>query len=379
MRGPTKAELIGIGNWFRKDFAEWFVGSWAKIISWMIVGVIFFSFLQMDGYFSRGLGEGSGVDEDLFMHIGWMFRFFAAVFLTLAVKFTSMGMKDESVKLKVLGAFCTVIIIAHAMGFGLKALEGKRANAVAITEVAQVVDQSNENVIAQLRKQIAEIDTQLNTALAPINSEIARLDNDKIAANDARSDNLRVRRTTLEDEARIEKREINGKITGLIETGGVAKQTATKDSATTEKWAPLFVGLAQLVTWSQNPSDWAIYLCGVGFLMCWILLGDSIVILVPPALYKMHLRDAQRKKYAEMGAKGGKRTAHRNRVRGKMLAIEDYSKEKAKETRADLDAEPEDEDVLPPDPEAPADGPDRDIDLTSEEADADSTGRAQAA
>ena len=340
MRLPSKAEWIGAGKWARQEAAEWVIGSWALLIGWGIVGVIFFNLLQMDGHFSRGLGEGSGIDPGLFQNIGWMYGLFGAVFLVLCVRFENAGLKATALSLKALGTACIFIIMMHAVGFGLKAMESKRAAATSVEEVAKVQTQSNTDVIAQLRAQITAIDTQLSLAVAPINKEIADLDNDKLAANDARSDALRVRRSTLEDEARGEKREINNKIAGLIETGGMTQATSTKDIAHSEKWAPIFVGLAQLFTWNTKPGDWSIYIAGVLFNIIWMSMAHLIVIVMPPALYKLHLKDATRRRFSAMGEKGGKTTARRNRVKGKLRQIEDLRAEK-RQTAADLDEDVE--------------------------------------
>lgn len=359
MRPPTQAQWAAAGRWAKDEAAEWVIGSWALIIGWAIVGIIFFNLLQMDGHFSRGLGEGSGIDPGLFQNIGWMYGLFGAVFLVLCVRFEGSGLKATALSLKALGTACIFIIMMHAVGFGLKAMESKRATATAIEDVAEVQTESNTAIISQLRGQLAEIDAQLAKSVAPINDEIKQLDNDRLAENDARSDALRERRTKLEDAAIADKREINTRITGLIESGGHTKAASTDDIAKSEKWAPLFVGLAQLFTWNPKPTDWSIYIAGVAFNIVWMWMAHLIVIVMPPALYKLHLKDAQRRKFSAMGKEGGKTTARRNRVRGKLKAIEDLRKEKAA-TASDLTEELdpiEDDDLTEDDeddePEAP--------------------------
>jgi hypothetical protein len=47
------------------------------------------------------------------------------------------------------------------------------------------------------------------------------------------------------------------------------------------------------LTWSKEPTDWAIYLCGVGFIVLWVLLAEALVIFLPERIYLMHLRDAE--------------------------------------------------------------------------------------
>ena len=334
MRAPTKAEWAAGARWARDEAAEFIVGSWALILGWLIVGVIFLSFLQMDGYFSRGLGEGSGVDPDLFMHIGWMFRLFAALFLVFTVKLKSLGMVSESRWIRVIGVIVTILVVAHALGFGLKALEGKRSNAVAVTEVASTVTESNDTIIATLNAQKEAIRADLEKQTQPLKDEIKQYITDG-KSNDDLAQSTRDRRKELEDKAQAKIDAIDDEIVAITTKTGEHKATSTKEIATTEKWAPLFVGLAQLFTWNPNPDDWWVYVAGVLFLGFWILVGDAICIFMPHALYKMHLADAKRRKFAAMGQKGGTTTARRNRVRGKLKAIEDLRNEKA-QTQADL-------------------------------------------
>lgn len=318
-------EVTASGLWMKNEFAEWFVGSWAKIISWAIVVTIFINFLIMDGYFSRGLGEGSGVDPNLFMHIGWMFRCFAAVFLVLAVKFTAKNMKDESVKLKMLGLFCSLVVIAHAAGFGLKALEGKRAQAVAVEQVEEVAETSNMELIATLEGQKEAIRTDLAERRSTLDAEIRQYITDGLN-NDELADDTRARRTALEDAADEQIRQIDAEILSMTTAAAQRRAEATQEIATTEKWAPLFVGLAQLFTWSKEPSDWAIYVAGVCFLMAWILLGDAIVIFVPPALYRLHLKDAEFDRRSN-ASKEGHENSTKRQMRGMRLMIEDLQKQ----------------------------------------------------
>ena len=341
----TQANAIAVGRWLKNDFAEWFIGSWAKIIAWSIITIIFLSFLQTDGFFSRGLGEGSGVDPNLFMYIGWMFRCFAAVFLVLAVKLTASGLPAEARMMRLIGLFCTLIVIAHAMGFGLKALDGKRTAALATVEVAETVTQSYADQIAALDRQAADIRADLATRVAPLNAEITRLDTDG-KRNEELATIQKERRKELEDAAQVKLDAIDTAKLALTVNSGDHKAGAIESTVKAEKWAPLFVGIAMLATWSQTPDDFAIWLCGVGFLMCWILLGDSIVILVPPILYKLHLKDAQRQKMAAMGAKGGRTTARRSRVNSKLKAIEDLRQERAAAETVEIEDE-ETEDMEP--------------------------------
>jgi hypothetical protein len=323
----SKSDVASAGRWLKNEAAEWVIGSWAMILGWLIVGVIFASFLQMDGYFSRGLGENSGVDPDLFMHIGWMFRLFAALFLVFTVKLKSLGMHSEAAWIKMIGIVVTLLVVAHALGFGLKALEGKRSNAVAVEQTANVAAKSNDQVIAELKEQKKGIQETRDNQLANLQSSIEKITGDGLD-NDYLADEYRKDQKIERDNARDAIAEIDKRITDLTVSGGAAQTEATQEIATTEKWAPLFVGIAQLFTWDPNPDDWWIYVAGVLFIAFWIMVGDTICIFMPHALYKMHLADARKRTAQENGSRGGRTTARRR-------FIEDLRKVK-NETRADL-------------------------------------------
>lgn len=377
---PTKWDrAASVGRWFKQDFAEWVVGSWALIIGWFIFITIFWNFLQMDGFFSRGLGEGSGVNPDLFQNIGWMFRLFAAVFLTLATKFATKEMKGQSLKLKIIGGFCTAIVIAHAMGFGLKALTGKYSNAVSVEQVATQADRSNADIIAELKDQRAGIEAARDTEVAALQSSIDNITGDGLD-NDDLADAYRADQTAARDAARGQVADINQRISDLTVSGGAARTQAAQDIAKAEPWPPLYVGLAQLFTQSETPTDGQIFFWGVVFLMCWILLGDAICIFLPPALYALHLKDAKPRKvnldpniFADLqaqadelarrkaklgeGAEKGVKTKTKNKkVR---LAIEDMRAEIVKREEilkaAEADAAADQSDELELTEEVPAD------------------------
>jgi hypothetical protein len=78
-----------------------------------------------------------------------------------------------------------------------------------------------------------------------------------------------------------------------MQNANAAKTSATVIEADARPWAPLFIGMAQVATWSKEPTDWAIYLCAVGFIIFWVLLGESLVIFLPERIYAMHLKDAE--------------------------------------------------------------------------------------
>jgi hypothetical protein len=111
--------------------------------------------------------------------------------------------------------------------------------------------------------------------------------------NDQLADVYRQDQTRITDEARRKIGAIDDQILGLMQQANSAESSAAVIEADARPWAPLFIGMAQLFTWSKEPTDWAIYLCAVGFIIFWVLLGESLVIFLPERIYAMHLRDAE--------------------------------------------------------------------------------------
>jgi hypothetical protein len=340
---------IGAGaKWLKNDFAEWFIGSWALILGWTIWAILFSSFIQMDGHFSRGLRGGSGVDPNLFMYVGWAFRLFAVVFLVLCVKLENTGTNSQakkleggSTKLKVLGGVITFIVILHAMGFALKALEGKRASAVAVVEIAETTQQSNATLIAAYEKQKDDIRADRDADVAALEASLQSELNDGNAGNDdAAREFYTPQIKGVRDQARDSIADIDAAMLALRQTDGAQRIEATTQESSSEKWAPLFVGLAQLGTWSKEPSDWAIYIAGVVFIAFWVWAGDMLSIGLPPTLYKLHLRDAQRKKMSEMGKKGAE-SSREKRLKRRIEDLRNLQKAKTEEVEIPDPPKPE--------------------------------------
>lgn len=367
-------------RWLRTDFAEWLVGSWALLLGWGIIIWIFSRLIVMDGHFSRTLGEGSSVDPDLFQHVGWAYRLFAASFLVIAFKMSLAGLTWSAWAIRILGGFCTLLVIMHAVGFGLEALSGKRIAAEAEVREQVATGDAVEVKIERLETQKETIRSDLATAIAPLQERMAKLDSDG-RLNEDRTDALQARVEKLEDGAQVKIDEIDAKIFALTETGGVAATDAAASTVADNKWTDLFVGMAQLAEGKWKPDDNAIYLAGVLFTVFWVLVGDGICIAGPECLYKLHLKDRQaghrekakayddwRAKQSEAGKKGAKRRQRNEKVRAARLAIADYSA-KAKEAATPLDEDAEDA------PETPDEAPDAvaetDADLSADNEDDD--------
>ncbi len=277
-------------NWFRDEFASWFSSFWLYVLLWGIVLGAFAVLMYFDGKFSRNLFLGAAISPLAAQIMGWVFRFFAATFLMAVERNKHLGI-NKGRTINYMGIAVSVLVCLHAVGFGLEALSDRRDGAMAARDAVEVVTQSNDDLIAQLEARKVEIDADLNSALNSLNEEIKQYITDG-EKNDYLAEANRDRRIELQDTARTEKAAIDKQIMDLIIKGAEKKSEGIREVAGEQAWAPLFVGLAQIVTFSKNPTDWAIYLCGVGFIIFWVFVAEAIVIFLPAQVYKMHLHDA---------------------------------------------------------------------------------------
>lgn len=279
-------------RWTRDKFAGWFATTWLFLILWTVVAITFCVLLYIDGKFSRSLAEGvEAIDPLSFQMMGWAYRLFAAAFLMAAARCAYKGIKGKWT-FRGLGLFASIIVCLHAFGFGFEALSDRRDQAVAVREIVETKAAGKEDLIAALEGRKATIDTDTTSAVATLDAEITQYITDG-KNNDYLADDARERRNTLQDSARAEKTAIDTEIMALMREASNGKVEGLEVTATAKPWAPLFVGIAQLVTWSKEPTDWAIYLCAIGFVIFWVLLGESLVIFLPERIYTMHLHDAQ--------------------------------------------------------------------------------------
>lgn len=295
-----KRAQIG-ARWMRDSFASWFATSWLYLILWGVVLGAFVVLLYIDGKFSRSLAPDS-VDPLSFQAMGWVYRFFAAAFLMAAARCVIKGIPGKKTFHR-LGAFASVIVCLHAFGFGFEALSDRRDQAMSIREVAQIAETSNEDLIATLESRKAQIDADLVAAVEPLNAEIRQYITDGLN-NDDLADDTRARRNAIQDQAAADKRAIDEQIMQLVMSGAETRTEAVETVADAQPWHPLFVGMAQVTSWSREPTDWAIYLNAIGFVIFWVLLAESLVIFLPERIYLMHMHDADQAKKSDAAKKG---------------------------------------------------------------------------
>lgn len=307
-------------RWMRDSFASWFATSWLYLILWGVVGVAFCVLLYIDGKFSRSLAPDS-VDPLSFQAMGWAYRFFAAAFLMAAARCVFKGIPGRWT-FRLLGVFASVIVCLHAFGFGFEALSDRRDQAMAVREVAAIAETSNADLIATLEARKAQIDADLDAAVEPLNAEIRQYITDGLN-NDDLADDTRERRNAIQDQAAADKREIDNQIMQLVMSGAETRTEAVNTVADAQPWHPLFVGMAQVTSWSREPSDWSIYLNAIAFVVFWVLLAESLVIFLPERIYVMHLNDAEYAKRSAAARKGHETRKEKEDANKDGLQIED--------------------------------------------------------
>lgn len=295
-----KRAQIG-ARWMRDSFASWFATSWLYLILWGVVLGAFVVLLYIDGKFSRSLAPDS-VNPLSFQAMGWAYRFFAAAFLMAAARCVLKGIPGK-VTFHALGVFASIIVCLHAFGFGFEALSDRRDQAMAVREVAEIAETSNEDLIATLEERKAQIDADLVAAVEPLNAEVRQYITDGLN-NDFLADETRERRNAIQDQAAADKRAIDDQIMQLVMSGAESRTEAVETVADAQPWHPLFVGMAQVTSWSREPTDWAIYLNAIAFVIFWVLLAESLVIFLPERIYLMHMHDADQAKKSDAAKKG---------------------------------------------------------------------------
>jgi len=283
--------LIGVLRWMRDSFAAWFATGWLYIILWTVVAGAFSVLMYIDGKFSRGLAEGASIDPLSFQVMGWVYRLFAAAFLMAAARCAYKGIKGIWT-FRLIGVFASVIVCLHAFGFGFEALADRRDQAMSARTVAELAQTNHTDQIAALERQKDSLRADRDADVERLQASIQGIVSDGLN-NDALADVYRQDQTRITDEARRKIGAIDDQILGLMKDANSAESSATVIEADARPWAPLFIGMAQLLTWSKEPTDWAIYLCAVGFIIFWVLLGESLVIFLPERIYAMHLKDAE--------------------------------------------------------------------------------------
>ena len=309
--------------WLRDKGGSFIVTSWLYIVLWGIVAAAFGTLLYMDGHFSRSLADGASIDPLAFQVMGWCFRFFAVVFLMAAARNVHKGI-GKGFTFYVLGVFVSIIVCAHAVGIGLEALDDKKDKALAVQTTVTAQTDGIQAKLDAFERQKAGIRSDLAATKASNQAAIDNITSDGIN-NDELADVYRQDNAEADKQARDRIAIIDGAEIELLAQSATVNTDNASTVATADKWSPLFVGMAQLFTMSKEPSDWAVYLCGVGFIVFWVFVAESLVIFVPPAVYQMHLHDADNSdKKNPVRVEAGKKAAQtrsRRKRQGEQISV----------------------------------------------------------
>jgi len=354
---PTSWDRAAMfGRWLRDKFAILFVTSWLYLLGWTIVLGAFAVLLYLDGKFSYNLAVGSSIAPAAFMAMGFAFRFFAAVFLMASERSRMLAKAErndwpEAERTRLLkrrkpqewerrgkvwrriGLSISVLVCLHAIGIGLEALSHKRDTAQIEQQFQDNLTASTELQVATLEKQKSEIRADLKLKVDPLTEEIRRLDTDG-KVNEELADEQKAQRKNFQESAAVRIAAIDSQIQGILfpESDEEAEQQARDraEASEADEWAPLFIGIAQAVTQNRNPSDWAIYLCAVAFIVFWVLNAEGIVIFIPKELMKMHMqdaiaaaKDAERREASERAKKGWETRKEAEESEREQLQIDD--------------------------------------------------------
>ena len=347
MRWPTKSEWIGAGRWC-KDHAPTLTISFITFSAlWLAVTLACVTLYVWDSKFYSSLAP-PGMEMS-FMAAGIVFRTFV-IFGGLAIVWlkTNKLNKESGWTLRFIWVMGLVACGIAALGFVTEGNDyNYRANAaIGLTESATT--DSADTIIARAtaEKQAIRADRDQLVAAARQSMNLV-LDDGNSRNDDVSTYEANIAKYQTDAEAKLAAQDA---VIAKAETERLAaKQTATAEA----------VGDPALPAVFQAPARYIDGFSGLVFrdffALFWVVLLEACASVGAQSLLSVQMALSKRKVAQAAGALGGKTTARRTRVRGKLKAIEDLRKEKAG-TASDLTEELE---------------PLEDDDLTEDEEDAD--------
>ena len=351
MRAPSKAEWIAAGRWC-KDHAPAFTVSFVTFSAlWFAVGLACLTLYIWDSQFYRSLAP-PGM-EWTFQSAGIVFRTFV-IFGGLAIVWLKTNKLNAAA-----GGTLRFIWVMGLIACGIAALgfvtEGNdyhyRSNA-AITQTETATTDSADTIIARAtaEKQAIRADRDQLVAAARQSMNLV-LDDGNSRNDDVSTYEANIAKYQTDAEAKLAAQDA---VIAKAETERLAaKQTATAAS----------VGDPALPAVFKSPARYIEGFDGVTFrdifALFWVILLEACGSVGAQSLLAVQMALSKRKQAQAAGALGGKTTARRTRVRGKLKAIEDLRKEKAG-TASDLteELEPlEDEDLTEDEEEDESEAP----------------------
>ena len=357
MRLPTKAEWIVAGRWVR-DHAPAFTVSFVTFTAlWIAVIIACVTLYVWDSQFYASLAPpGMALS---FMAAGIVFRTFV-IFGGLSIIWIKQNTPKRAIEdAKFLwwkyqrpvgtnyfakaAQTLRFIWIMGLMACGVAALgfvtEGndfhyRRAGAVEKTESATT--ESADTTIKRATDEKAAIRADRDALVSAARKSMDLVLDDGNSSNDDVGQ-YEANIATYQSDAQS-KLDAQDAIIAAAESSRLTAQTTATQEA---------VGDPGLPAVFRAPARYIPGWDGIGFrdvfALFWVVLLEACGSVGAQSLLAVQMAMSKRKAAQEAGAKGGKTTARRNRVNGKLQQIEDLREQKARETQVDADADAEDD------------------------------------
>jgi len=334
MRAPTKAEWIGAAKWC-KDHLPTFTVSFVTFSAlWFAVTLACVTLYVWDSKFYSSLAP-PGMELS-FMAAGIVFRTFV-IFGGLAIVWLKTNKLQAAA-----GGTLRFIWVMGLIACGIAALgfvtEGNdyhyRSNA-AITQTEAATTDSADTIIARATAEKTAIRADRDQLVAAARTSMNLVLDDGNSRNDDVSTyEANIGKYQTDAEAKLAAQDA---VIAKAEAERLnAKQTATADA----------IGDPALPAVFQAPARYIAGFDGLVFrdlfAIFWVILLEACGSVGAQSLLAVQMALSRRKQAQAAGAQGGRTTARRSRVRGKLKAIEDLREEKRR-TAVDLDEDaPED-------------------------------------
>lgn len=330
-RHPDKAKLAA--TWI-KDHAPTFTISFVTFSAlWLAVTLTELTLFVFDASFYRSLAP-PGM-ELWFQSIGVCFRLIV-IFGGLAIVYGKQHKMPAAAigTLRFLFVFSFCAVMVSALGYVSEGGDFHYRKNAAISQTETATSDSSDATIAraETEKQAIRADRDGLVAAARQSMNLV-LDDGNSKNDDVSQYEANIRQYQTEAQAKLDAQD-------AVIAKAESERLAAKQAATAQG-----VGDPALATVFRFPARYVDGWDGItfrdAFSLFWVVLLEAIGAFGAQALLSIQLSMARRKAAQAAGAVGGKTTARRNRVRGKLKAIEDLRNEK-RQTAADLDEDVED-------------------------------------
>ncbi len=336
MRWPTKSEWIGAGRWC-KDHAPAFTVSFVTFSAlWFAVTLACVTLYVWDSKFYSSLAP-PGMEMS-FMAAGLVFRTFV-IFGGLAIVWlkTNKLNKESGWTLRFIWVMGLIACGIAALGFVTEGNDYHYRSNAAITQTETATTDSADTIIARATAEKAAIRADRDQLVAAARTSMNLVLDDGRANNDDVSTyEANIAKYQTDAEAKLAAQDA---VIAKAESERLAaKQTATAASVGDPALPAVFKAPARYIAGFDGVTFRDI------FAIFWVILLEACGSVGAQSLLAVQMALSKRKTAQAAGALGGKTTARRNRVRGKLKAIEDLRAEK-RGTQADLDEDAPDDPV----------------------------------